>query len=1070
MGTKSPGGGGRGRAAGGGRGAAPRPPAWSFGAEFKRFRKAYSAAAGAADASRIGRAVRPGSPPGPGDRAAEGRVLPIFWAAIAQRAGPAPGAGRGARGAADVAALCREGFCMLAERPLPGGRGEAIPHVLALLAFACAGERHEWMRGWLERNGRAWDARAARGSGRDGRLAEGIYRAVLLMARRSGGDLEAAAGILEGLGGKERPAGAGGRERASLLHLAEAAGLVCAYARRGSPADAGERADAHVEAALSGGDGPEDLDAVAAALRPAFRSMARNSLWTLARRAGGRPGAFAAMLAGSGGPASEMSSPQGLALLDGGLLGPARGTAVAVLPAPCGRTRVAEFRILRALESARGGTAAYAVPTAALAGRVTARLRRDLGSPPLCVGVEDAGGLPCAGGFEEAVAAGKIRADVLVATPEKLLAMLRHPGGKLAGSLALVVADWAHGTGGAGGLGMELLLAEVRDGCPRAGILVMGQSAPDARGMAKWLDPGGPPAIVPEPDPRQCERAVGVCVARGSGRTIGAPPAPPAARRAGAFMTSSRGSSIESSFMPLDTAAGTAWADAAFRAGPARPFRMPRGSAVSRRAVAALFAARLDPSMGALVLGRDPGQAWEIAETMWLNLPELEPDADRRLAARLVGEELGAGFPLVKYLGRGIGVYHPGLPAEVGEVMVGLMEGGRLRALAATTETAREIDFPVPAVVMASRSYRSSPMPARDFWNLAGWAGRIDGPRMGIVGLAAADGPGAAKWAEYAEKAAGAPASSLPGMVRGALEGGGGIDLRRLAEGGGDWAALARYVGRAAGRDPGRAAEGAVAALRRTYGYGKLRPGEREALEAAVGRYAGRPGGGAARLPGASGFPPEALEKAARALESAGIGPGGWSEGMFSPGSGKLPALLGAIESIPGARGDLEAAWPGGAAPREEVCGTVSDWVSGKKVWEIAAARFGGGGIREVATCAEAVRGLAAAVARGTAAAMGIQGYGPGAGGEAPDLPAMAYHGVGTGEAAIMRRHGVPRGAAPRVGEAYARERRDIRGGARGIMRWLEGLPGGSWGPGSGSGMSGADYKEVWRRLSGAGA
>ncbi len=990
--------------------------------------KDYPAAAEAADKARINWAVRPGAAPGPGDAAAVERVLPRFAEALARHMElgqyldfalySGPEVRKASRG---IARACREGFRMAAALPLPGEPRRMFLHVLTVLAYACAGERREWMRGYLEANGRAWDAGAPGKAGGNRRALAAVYGAVLRMARGGAGDLERAAGILEGVGGRECPwPGMRGEDAASrdlyaLRHLASAAWLACEHMRRGNLDDAGGHADSHVVEALSyselsmyvkappNAEGSTGLDAIASALRPVLGTMAADP----AGRRGGRP------------------------------RGPARGSAVAVLPAPARRTGAAVPRIARALESVRGGTAAYVVPTEALAGRVAARLRRDPWALRAGAVVENAGGAPSRPG----AGPGGIRADVLVATPEKLLEMLRQPGGKIAGSLALVVADWAHRIGGAGGLGTELLLAEVKDSCPRAGILVVGQSVPDARGMAEWLDPRRPRAIVPDRDVRQGERAVGLC-SSADGR---------------------RG--IQAVFAPVPTGAGTARAGARFRAGPPGPFALPPGRAGrSGRAAAALFASRLDPHAGVLALGRDPGQAWEIAEMMRRNLPEPEPDAERSLARRLVEGELGAGFPLAACLGRGVGVYHSGIPAEIGELMVLLMEGGRLRALAATTEIAREIDFPVHAVVAASRRYRGGPMPRGEFWDLAGWAGGIGGPPMGVVGLASGSRAGATAWTRYVEKAAGAPASALPGMVRGALkEGGGGMDLRRLAEGGGDWAALARYVGRAAGRDPGRAAEEAGLALRRTYGYGRLRPPEREALEAAVGRYAERPDGDP-RPPGAGGLSPEA--GAARALESACIWRGGLdAKSLFSPAAEKLPALMGAIGSIPEVRRDLEAAAPGRAAAGEEICGTVRDWVSGRGIGEIAAARFGGRGAGEVAACVEAVRGIAGAAARGAAAAM----RGPGGGGEkgAPDLPAMIHYGVDTDEAVVMRRHGVPRGAAPRVGEAFGREAREIRGSS-GIMRWLEGLPGASWGPTSGAGVAGADYKRVWRRLAGA--
>ncbi len=1005
--------------------------------------------------AKIGRAVQRGGGPGLADAGAAVRASVRYHMELMLLGKSARHADREGRERERAIVLAgRKCSAVLEACPVPDDPVERMGHTLMLIANACVGERPEAARRYLEENARAWDTVGA-DAGRNLRALADVYTAVLLMASKgSREDLERAAGIAaRAAGGGERPGGIGeGRgaadELAALRLTAESAREAAAFMLGGSPADVEARRDARFRDAVDRGieSGIGELDVLLSLVHAALVKMTRNSPWMMKLRGGRKSGEFAGMLAGRDLPVLELSFPQRAALAEGWLIDPGRGGAVACLPGPA-RALAAEFRILEALETARGGTAAWVAPDEAAAGRLAARLRRDLGGPPLGVSVERAGGAPCADGFDEDAISSGARADVLVAAPEKMLALLRQPGCGLAGSLALAVIDGADGI--PGGPALEILVCEIKRGCPRADLLVLASSEADARAVAEWLDPGNPRAIAAGAGWRPNDLAVGV---------LGA------ARRGGRIVTS---------FRPLAAGGGTVSARGRFRVGSAGGGALPAGKA-GRRALASLLATQFDPSQGLLVLGGSRGEAWRIADLICRGLPEPEPDAWRLLAGRFVAAELGGGFPLVRHLARGVGVCHGGLPCEVRELMARLMEGGRLRALVATPGIARGIDFPASVSILASRPYGGGRMPARDFWNLAGWTGRIDQPAMGVVGMVARDRADAARWSRYARRAPGDLESSLEGMVRGALEGGGALDLSRLAAADAGWSRLARYIAGAAGRGAGRAAEEAGLAVRRTYGYLRLQPAEREALEDAARRYAGRPGAGGP--PGAAGFPAEALEGAARAARAAGIGSGDWSaEALFSSSSEKLPALLGAMEGIPGVGERLRAPSASGrTAPVVEIAWAMSGWASGAGIEEMARAHFGGG--REGATdCAEAVCGDAAgAAALGLACIMGIPGVGPDLGGmsrgerrSALNLPAMVCCGADSDEAVLMRRYGVPRRAARRVGAAYAREGREIRAGP-GIMRWLEELPDDAWRPLSGPAAPGADYKEVWRALAGA--
>ena len=220
-----------------------------------------------------------------------------------------------------------------------------------------------------------------------------------------------------------------------------------------------------------------------------------------------------------------------------------------------------------------------------------------------------------------------------------------------------------------------------------------------------------------------------------------------------------------------------------------------------------------------------------------------------------------------------------------------------------------------------------------------------------------------------------------------------------------------------------------------------------------------------------------------RAARSAGNGRDGRSAGSpFAPASEKPRAVPGAAGRIPEVGKYPDAAAPGRPAAGGEIGAAMSDRL-GQEGGGGSGGPLRGGGAGQAAECAEAARGIAGAAARGMAAVRRMPGPGPGLGGmarvqgrSAPDLPAVACRGAGTDGAAITRGHGVPGGAARRVGEACGREARGIRGSS-GIMRRLEGLPGGSRGPvparraratrRSGAGRPARAEVRAWRRKAG---
>ena len=1079
---------------------------------------------------RLGRMMRDGAPfslddgaAGAIDRAADAHEMAsIYMWRHAEPAGSSAAPGAPLR-AGELEGLCRQSFAMLEARPLPSDPIQRMCHVLLLFSYAYVGERWDAMARYLGERGEgasvpcaAADAAPLAADSEGGweyDMLAGVYTALLCVVRKRDMDeLRRARAIVERLrtmqgeregahlkSFKPRHRLAPARRLASLYHMARCVELLAEFMGTGKPANVEQMLDLHFGEALAHGDGggSAELDVIVRAVRPAFKRMVRNSAWFLAGRAGddGVAG-FARSLPASDPPVFELLRPQKDAI-EAGLLDPHK-SMLATLPESGGRTLLAELGIAQAVHRGgrrRGGgpAAAYVVPTSDMADRIAPRLRRDLA--PAGITVEKMSGAAGINSFEYDMlrggGGGGTAPDVLVATPEKMLLLIRIPDYNLAESIALCIVDEAHNLGDAErGPALELLVSTVRRAWRHARLLLLAPAMPDAGEVAAWLDPGGPRRVEAGAGRMPGDRIVGAYYARGPGEG-----------GAGA------GEAAETRLRALPNGAtDAAKIDKDFKIGTARSLGGDRGCDRGH-ALTSLLAAQLDVPGGLLILVPTIRDAWDAACLVCENLDggPGHDDMDVGLAKRFVASELGNGHPLAGYLNKGVGVHHAGLPGDVRFLMERLMEAGRLRALVGTADIARGPGLPASAVLVSPRPpdlLRGGIEPA-DFWRLAGGAGPAGLPSPRLVGFAA-DEPGGPlmKGAEaYAGTSADRPVSALAGMVREALAQGAPPDLSRQAASDLRWSALAQYAShmRSLGAVPGGPAGQAEAILRSTLGHGRLDRAGRAALRGAVRRYLSGQGPDAqAAAPHLAGLSAEAAAAAGEAVQRLDMSPVDWMpRRLFASGSGMLPGLIAAMAKIPGA-GEISAGMGGGRDDNEAAAALLSDWVSGMDIPGIARRHFGGGGRDGITDCMLSVCGRAAPRAsRGLAALRWV--YGQGTGGPAPEgegtgrrpwaasrnASAMAYYGVDTDAAVLMRMNSVPRSAARGIGMAYGeyfeggrRDRRPV--GGREIGEWLSGLEWDEWiGRGAArreretprpGGIAGSDLKAVWSLLSGRAA
>lgn len=175
-------------------------------------------------------------------------------------------------------------------------------------------------------------------------------------------------------------------ELMAQYHLAKAAEVLGVYLGQGSVDghyDIREQLEAQFDRAIGASARGQliELETMSRLLARASRAMVDNSIWTVTRAVNSRVTRFVESLTTRerARPIFEMLPPQRRTLREEGLLGSGHRSVVVSLPTSSGKTFIAEFRILQALNQfdQENGWVAYLAPTRALVNQLATRLRRD---------------------------------------------------------------------------------------------------------------------------------------------------------------------------------------------------------------------------------------------------------------------------------------------------------------------------------------------------------------------------------------------------------------------------------------------------------------------------------------------------------------------------------------------------------------------------------------------------------------------------------------------------------------------------------------------------------------------
>lgn len=844
------------------------------------------------------------------------------------------------------------------------------------------------------------------------------------MLRQAQGTFEAS--YLNGAEGHAAKAAA--LELMALYHLAKAAEILARYITDGVVEGSFQihiLLDMHFDRAMAICEqgASFQLEPLVRLMAATARQLADNAIWTVTRAVNSRVTQFVRSLVdkGRGDKALfDVLPPQRRALAERGLLGSSRRAVVVSLPTSSGKTLIAQFRILQALnqfEHERGWVV-YLAPTRTLVRQVARRLRRDF--EPLGVLVEQVSpALEVDGVESELLCENDKRREfrILVTTPEKLDLMLRQGWEeKIGRPLTLVVVDEAHNIQeGARGLKLELLLATINAECRMAQFLLLTPFISNARDVARWLGDANSDDISLASDDislamdwQPNDRAI--CVVK---------PVRGELRKGNSY-------DYRLQLETVHTTRATLAIDDLIQLDK-DPSCKKSFSAISNQSDIAVASARELKKRGPVIVmhGR-PDWVWSLAMAM-------KSDASRRsvisepvkLVQDFLALEMGKDFQLIDLLAHGIGIHHSGLSDDTRALMEWLFENEQLDYLVATTTIAQGVNFPVTGVVMASHQYPyGQDMPPADFWNIAGRAGRVDQGSLGVVVMAADNDAKADRLKEFIHKQTGELNSALIRLV---ADAGDFIDdLGYIVYVKPEWSAFVQYLAHTYQQmgKPQSFADQMEQILRGTFGFGKLRasnPNQAARLLNSIRTYSdylSKPNQ-PLKLVDSTGFSLQSIMTAMNAAGQEGIGKDSWNaNNLFGSESDMLKKMMGVLLRVPELRQNLEEV-TGTAGPNgDKLALILKDWVGGCTLPEIAQRHFSKEGRDEteaLTACGQNLFGkLTQTAAWGLGALLSITG------GDIPEeqrqllnnLASQVYYGVSDENAIALRLLGIPRMAA----------------------------------------------------------
>ena len=971
--------------------------------------------------------------------------------------------------------FCKTCFDLLNTLKIPNDTTAKINHIIKLITYSYLGEKWEDMARILQNDdGDVWKLEFSN-TNWNLRLMVKIYRAILYLCRkRNWNDVEQLSILIKNLRKEQKQYEKiylnntrdeikinSAYELASLYHLAKCVEIMGEYMSRGTPKNILTRLDFHFDRSITYCKKSKqiELELILRMLQLTFRKMIENSIWSVAHRINPNLEKFVNSITKSSEPIFELMYPQRITILEEGLLDPANKAIVVSLPTSSGKTLLAEFRILQAVNqhSDKNTWIAYVVPTKALVNQITNRLRKDF--EPLDIKVEKMSGILEFDAFEQSLLDSDNSFNILVLTPEKLNLLIRKKlNTPFNNSLSLVVVDESHNLSDqTRGLNLEIMLSIIKNDCLNANLLLLSPFLPNSSELAQWLDPLKPKSINIELNWKPNDISVGLFYPTGKGRCISTNFKP--LLNSPPTKTTNNNSSKFDSELNVNNADD----DTSIVIATDNNCEYTVSQLKTQYKMSSFVSKDMIDRGNVLVISGTIENSWKIAETLIQLLPKNDAPSDEiTLIKKYISAELGDNFLLLKCLDHGIGVHNAGLPDDIKYMMEWLMVNNKLQVLVSTTTIIQGMNFPVSTIVLSSYSYAGfGPMPPSTFWNIAGRAGRSYHDEMGIIGIVT-DGENTSKThdaAVFLKTNVDDVFSVLHQLLNNVITETKDFKLESIIHNP-DWSTFRQYISHMFRQSENldQFIAQTELTLRNTYGYYQSNPEEKRLLLDVVNQYAQQLDDKQylIELSDHTGFSLETIEHTAQKIKSMGITQSDWeSDQLFSTSSATLTKLMTImLNDIPETTQLIGVDIIGSKNIPASLSNMISDWVSGKTISEIAKIYFGGTDVNSIKECVNNIYAKISNYATwGLSAIQKISFHDSqikltDVDENIKNFPAMIYYGVNTDEAILMRMNNVPRMIADNLGKLYRETHNDVKiydVKSHDVINWLKNLANEKW-------------------------
>lgn len=902
-----------------------------------------------------------------------------------------------------------------------------------------------------------------------------VYTNVLLVTKRNWEDVnniivqinqlrnlqkEYEENYLKNIEEENRPFAAG--ELFSLYNFARVVELISQYIIYGNPADVKEKVKFHLNYAIEYAikSGNRILELLLVFFEAFSIKIIENTVWYVTSGINYWVTEFNKMLTENAEKGIfELLYPQREAIINGELLNLTKKAVLVNLPTSGGKTLIAEYRILVALNQFKenGGWVAYIVPTRALINQVYKELKNHFSK--IGIHVERLSGALELDAFEEGLLQQdqeKPQFDVLVTTYEKLNLIIRQGYGKNPNRiLVLTVVDEAHNIEDEErGLTLEMLLATIKNECQECSFLLLTPEIPNSDEIVKWLaDERGKSISLSLDWWQPNERIIGALFPKGRGRTY------------------------NFSFKTLSTAKGSLNIGEEFQIVGSSTYDETI-SRISKRNIAKYVVSKVyNTEESIIVLVDNPSETFKFAnELIPLINKSIKDYPDIDLLIRFVEEELGERHPLVNYLEKGVAVHSSALPDDIRILIEDYVREHKIKVIIATTTIAQGINFPVSSVIITSYHYKSKKgtieIPPRDFWNIVGRVGRVGQSKPGWIGIVAKkkDLPNISS---YVLRNVNALHSQLVDLIEKALQMQ-DADISTLLFNDSRWSAILQYISHLY-KEMNSLEELLIhleQKLNSSLGFRQLTTEKKRILIKKIEEYSHFVRPDLATLSDQTGFSTITIDRFLRKLEDINLSPKDWHKHqLFSEQNQTLQKLIGIMFETYEIRKSMEELKTGASFDKASISRLITGWVNGKNISELAIDFYPN---EELQTAIEKTtkaiyKIISNAVVWGIAAIQRI----PKSGIEFEKLsenekrrilniPSYIYYGVNTDEAVLMRKYNVPRSIAQKMGELYLAAMGKLD--EKGVYDWLNKDE--NWDKISSNKLTGREYKKIWERLS----